>query len=553
MTGPDLIVLVVVVAFLAYYVWRCTSLTRGAGSELRDLLHEFTVDIQDRAKRGQDPDWLRYSEESDREHEYKCESFRNYATTALATGIGGTMFLLFIYLMTAPESGDTIQPLLSAMGLALVASGLGVATNLGILIGLLPRANKRFNSKRKAFLEKLHGICRQNPPTQVGDTVSEGLERVVASAAASFPEVFKTFRESVLSLGEVAGVFSDSTKKMEAATAVLSVSVNELNILPGNLGKQLSEVRQAWTRDVKKNQELYLAKFGEVLDGQNEAVQKTLSELKTWQAARMQAEARWHAERTEAEASWLADRREAEASWQGDRTEAEVRWRAQRDEADARWQEWQAKAHERQDEAVRELVNTTTDVVQAVHGLAPAFRNEIDRAAGSLGRAFGEQARNHVSDLIDATRRENERLARTLDGHVGRLLNEVGGIVQEGVKPTLEAITSAGKDLNTLITGVRKAIEEFREHGESFRHSLDRAADRIGESSSGLVDAHARTGALMGEVEGRYRSAGKILDESARAVGSLLAEVSRSRSKTWRFFGWLRSPARRDARDEPVE
>ena len=41
MTGPDGVVLAVVMVLLAYYLIRCRTLSRRAGSELPDLLQEF--------------------------------------------------------------------------------------------------------------------------------------------------------------------------------------------------------------------------------------------------------------------------------------------------------------------------------------------------------------------------------------------------------------------------------------------------------------------------------------------------------------------------------
>ena len=522
--GYELIVLWAVAGLLGYYLYRCNGLRRGAGSELQDLLFEFTADIRGRAARGQDPDWLRYSEESDREHEYKCESFRNYATTALATGIGGTMFLLFMYLTTAPESGDAIQPLLEAMGLALVASGLGVVTNLGILIGILPTANKRFNRKRETFLEELRVICEQNPPGTQGpgssDTVSERLEEILQNVAHNLPGVIEGFRGSVASLGEVATVFSASTEKMESATAVLSASVDELNALPENLGNQLTEARLLWANDIRENQERYLTEFRQVLVGQQEAVHETFSTLE--------------------------------------------RWQGERAEADARWQERQMLEQNRHLEAVRGLVNATTDIAHAAERLPSGFREEIGRASETLGRAFGEQAQNHISDLIAATRRENKEQARTLDGHVGRMvnqtddmvqriLNEMGGMVQEGLKPTLEGITTAGRNLEAAGVEVRRSIGEFADHGAAFKDSLDGAARQIDESSVQLAGVHEETRESIGKIQRGYGRLDEALNESADSIRSLLEDLSANdQQRRSGFLGWIGSLVKRDKGDGPV-
>ena len=511
--GYEFIVLSAVAGLLGYYLYRCNGLRRGAGSELQGLRSEFTEDIKGRAVRGQNPDWLRYSEESDREHEYKCESFRNYATTALATGIGGTMFLLFMYLTTAPESGDAIQPLLEAMGLALVASGLGVVTNLGILIGFLPRANKRFNRKRETFLEELRVICKQNSPgtqdPRSPHTVSERLEEILQKVACSLPEVIDGFRESVARLGKVATVFSASTEKMESATAVLSASVNELNALPENLGNQMAEARLLWANDIRENQERYLTEFRQVLVGQQEAVHETFSTLE--------------------------------------------RWQGERAEADARWQERQMLEQNRHLESVRGLVNATTDIAHAAERLPHGFREEIGRASETLGRAFGEQAQNHISDLIAATRRENKEQARTLDRHVGRMVNQMGDMVQEGLKPTLEGITTAGRNLEAVGVEVRMSIGEFADHGAAFKDSLDGAARQIDESSVQLVGVHEETRESIGKIQRGYGRLDEALNESADSIRSLLEDLSANDQQRRRgFLGWIGSLVKRDKGDGPV-
>ena len=511
MTGPDGVVLAVVMVLLAYYLIRCRTLSRRAGSELPDLLQEFKADIVTRADRGHDPDWLRYVEESDRRHEYTCESLRNYATMALATGIGGTMALVLIHLRTvgsAPESTDAIPTLLENVGLALIASVLGVATNLIILMFILPHANKLFDFGRENYLTGLRGISENHPPrtpdARLNDTINEKLEEYLESTAENFPRVIAGFRDSVASLGDVATTFNASSGKIETATAVLLSSITELNTLPASLGNELTKARQEWTNDVRENQERYLRDFRQVLAEQGEAVRKTLSALE-----------------------------ESEAK---------------RGEAQERWREHQLEEQNNRRQDVRQLVNATSDIVNAVGQLPQGFREEIVRASDSLGRVFGSEARNQVTDLITATRRGNEKLSKDLEGHINQLLNEMGDMVQQGLKPTLEGISRIGANLETAGRELRKSITEFADHGESFRISLHGAARQIEDSSAQLVTVHEETRASISKIQERYYNMHKVLSESIKEIESLLDELFKEfkRSPKRRFLNWIRAFVKRD-------
>ena len=247
MMDPGWVVLVVVFAILAYYAIRSHMLRRRAGSELHDLLTQFTADIMTRSGRGLDPDWVRYSEESDRHHEDTCERIRNYATTALATGIGGTMLMLMLHLWTDAESTDAVASLLQEMGMALLASLLGVLCNLVILLFILPGASDRFREERQRVNTALLRISEANQPrtrsTNLNNAISEKLEKFLENTASNFPGVITGFRESVERLDGVASDFKSSADQIQASTAALSSSMSGLDAFPTYLGKELAKAR----------------------------------------------------------------------------------------------------------------------------------------------------------------------------------------------------------------------------------------------------------------------------------------------------------------------
>ena len=600
MTVTEWSVLSVVAAFLIRYLWKCHVLCRGTGSELKALQPGFAQDIRQRAARGEDPDWLRYSEESDRQHEDNCERIRNYATTALATGIGGTMFMLLLHLLwPSPESTDAISSLLQEMGIALVASVLGVTCNLVILLKFLPDASDRFRSEREGLIEALRNTSEENPPltpdTQLNDTVGRKLERFLENTASNFPGVIAGFRESVSSLSDVATAFESSAGKVESAIEVLSSSTMELKALPANLGAELARARQGWVDDHREDQAQYLKAFRETLADEVEAVRQTLAQLREWQVSGAEAEARWREQRSEEESKhrsalvevvstataeqsatvretlsalegWQIRRGEAEKQWHKERAEEEDRqrdavfglvsaatvqqneatrqtlsaleeWQAQRTAAEERWRAQLAADQEKLRKSLREVVNSTGDVAEAAEGLPQAFRKEIGRTSDTLGKRFGLEARQQVADVIDATQRANEELRRHLEGHVRQLLNEMGDIVQQGIKPTEEGISRIGRNLETAGEELRRSIKEFADHGDGFRASLHGAARQIGKSSDQLAGVHERTRASISEIQEEYRVMHRTLGESIEKIESLLKELSivqgRSRKRGW--------------------
>ena len=589
MTVAVWFVLLVVIAFLVLYLLKCHALRRGAGSELKALQPGFTRDIEMRAARGEDPDWLRYSEESDRQHEDTCERIRNYATTALATGIGGTMLMLLLHLRwPAPESTDAIGSLLQEMGFALLASVLGVTCNLVILLKLLPDASDRFRSKRGGFIEALRNTSEENPPltpdTQLNDTVGRKLERFLENTASNFPGVIAGFRESVSSLSDVATAFESSAGRVESAIEVLSSSTMELKALPANLGEELARARQGWVDDHREDQAQYLKAFRETLADEAEAVQKTLAQLREWQVSSAEAEARWREQRSEEESKhrsalvevvstataeqsatvretlsalegWQIRRAEAEKQWHQVRAEEEDRqrdavfglvsaatvqqneatqqtlsaleeWQAQRTAAEERWRAQLAADQEKLRKTLREVVNATGDVASHAERLPQAFREEIGRSSDTLGRRFGREARQQVGEVIVATQQANEELRKHLEGHVRQLLNEMGDIVQQGLKPTEEGISRIGRNLETAGEELRRSIKEFADHGDGFRASLHGAARQIGDSSEQLAGVHESTRASIREIQKEYGIMHRTLGKSIEKTESLLKELA---------------------------
>ena len=549
-------VLIVVALVLGNYWLRSNGLRRRSGSELQDLLPQFTTDIMTRAGRGLDPDWVRYSEESDRQHEDTCERIRNYATTALATGIGGTMLMLMLHLSTDAESTDAVAVLLQEMGMALVASLLGVVCNLVILLFILPGASDRFHEERQRVNTALLRISEANQPrtpaTNLNDAISEKLEKFLENTADNFPGVITGFRESVARLDGVASDFKSSGEQIQSSTEALSSSMSGLDAFPTHLGRELTHARQEWTSGLRERQAQYVEAFGGVLDEQTKIIRETLAELRQWQLDRGEAESKWREERSAEEKrhrSALAELLNKATAEQGAAVGRAVatleEWQAKRTEADERWLEMQASDRATHSRFLRQVENATGDVARTVEHLPQAFSDKIVVASDTLGRRFGLEARQQVEDVTVAMQTGNQKLRDHLEGHVRQLVNKMGDIVQQGLKPTKEEIARIGRNLEAAGADLRMSIKDFADHGQGFRASLEDAAKEIEASTRQLAGVHDSTRASITEIQEGYRVIHSILDESIKKTESLLREVSavqRSRKRSFLARIFSRSP-----------
>ena len=487
----SIVVLAIVVVALLYYVDQCRRLRAAAGTEFRGLLRTFLRDIKARAQRGQDPDWRRYTEEGERRHESLCESMRNLATTALATGVGGTMAMLLMHFWfdnaggldaaSAPGGGAIVSgeaaeldALFRAMGFALLASGSGVVANLVILLRFLRSANAQFERQRTNFMKVLQKASDESPPqnimTRLTGQLGERLDEVLHTSAQSFPGMIRAFNDNAGALATVAQRFDESSAAMNSGVSSLSATIEALD---------------AWAADAAKAQRAYLAELRTVVEAHGSQVRQALEVLEAWRVEMAATEER---------------RREL-------------------------WIEEQ-RAHDR---AIRDLANTTTDVATAAEGLAAGFAEEIRRGADVLGREFGTRAQHQVADLISALQDQNDALGAAWERHVNRMLDQMGGIVHEGLAPTLEGISGIGANLERVGGDVRRAVGEFADHSQGFRSSLEGAATTIDDSSARLAEAHEVTRTSVAGLEETHARIADSLDRMESASLAKRGWVSRLR------------------------
>ena len=204
----DPVVAIVLVSQVAILL-RCWTLARGDDSEVLDRLwKDFKQDINNRAKRGDGPDWVRYMDEADRVHERRVDRMRVWATAALVVGIGGTMAALAVRLWGL----STFElEVLTAFAPALVASLTGVVNNLVITLGLFRVSDHRFEEALNSFRQALQTCSDANAPQEkFADAVRDQLGQAFREAVRSFPEAFAHLDKSVQHMGEVATAQSQS-------------------------------------------------------------------------------------------------------------------------------------------------------------------------------------------------------------------------------------------------------------------------------------------------------------------------------------------------------
>ena len=536
---------VAILAFVAglefFYFGRCWRLARidDVRSELARLRNGVVEpDIIARAKRGQDPDWLHYTDAADRKVEHRSDSFRVYATTALATGIGGTIFALSLHLLLGEwDTTDPVAPrhaameyLLRNMGLALVASALGVVNNLLILLWLLPRADQQFREMLDGFQNSLRNIGERHPPTEtLAEAVRSKLGEAFRDAVARFPEAFAQLDRSVEALGKViesqtgailaaqrglensARSLAAAGEVIEPAANSMSASVTKLNSLPEALAATLRDTQDSWTGQIREDQQRFLDGVKEVLGEQKSQAAELAESLRGWEDARAEAE---------------------------------------------------AKRQQEHEDATRRIVNSLSDVTGAVSGIPAELANAVNESADTFGERFGTEARNHVADLIQDGKQRDTALRQHLQEQAETLradfLNNTSDVVRDTLRRFYEDLDKAlFAKLAEIGDGLREAMHELPEEAKGFAASLatvdrkmqrvvvriDESADHLGrvanvtkEFNGDLTDAlrqvtdrHiARLDPVFDNLQKAHADINKLVAEQVAFIEDLLAHVERA-------------------------
>ena len=457
MTGLGWVVLAVVLVLLGSYFLRCLTLIRSeqVARQLHKLRTRFEREIQDRVARGQNPDWLYYTDEASREQEAVRESLRTYGTIALATGVGGTMLALVLYLLFGDTTTATepLQQLLREMGAALIASLLGVADNVLILWVLLPWANRRFDAQLEGYLRTLRRIEEETSPDgSMGEVIGARIGVELRSAITRMPESFERLEKAASELGQAVGGFEASVAAMTSVAGDLSTSVSDLSGVPRELESVLEQARSGWSGEV-----------GKVLDA-----------VRIWETERLASEDEWRT-----------------------KLKAEV-----------------TRVGEQQGSMGNRLVNATGDVAESVKELPGGVAEAVERIAGSLGTSFGHQAQAHVVDLRDAVKGTALELQRSVEAGATNLQHHMTDLVER----TLRDLEDVSRKLTEVLRGFPEHVGSVTSALDEADGKLREVAEFLGQSAAGLAGEHESTRVALARVEAAVYAEVKAIKEVGKAL-----------------------------------
>lgn len=487
--GRDLLihlpVLTIVVLVQCVLLRRALRFARAdEGGRLQQLAAHFITDVEQRAQRGQPPDWLRYDAEVERLFAARDERLRTIAAAALAVGLGSTILALIAEIVAvrllAPD--DLLEPsaLIHGLGLALFGSLSGVLVHLMIVLRLLPKIEDRLDRAWRDLMERLAEVSERNPPLEVltnalrGELASlrQSLNAEVSSAITSFPAVVSQLGERVSDLSEALGRqgetigavvreldtyatrVAESGRDLAPVAAALAQSAPALLELPALLAATLAEERHRWITGLRDEQSRGLEAIAD-LQGKVEAASK---------------------------------RREEEML-----------------------------------AATRDLHAAVAEVRNALRQLPAQLATEVENSAGRLGSQFGREAHDHVGQLRAIFLEEHRKLLESIAGHEREWRNNVG----DTVKKLLSEVS--GDVREHLVGELKQVAGELRSVGEL----LPEAAGRLETAHGKWVEAQAAALARWDEVGTRT---GRAADRLAEADGHL-ATVVRSLSASAEHLG----------------
>jgi hypothetical protein len=460
------LVLLAVAAIQAALVRKARELSRQDDrTSLAELAEPFAADVRARAKRGQSPDWLRYQAETDRLFEFRDDRLRSLAAAALAVGLGGTLFALFVSILSGQGTGFEPATLVQSMGVSLLGSLTGVIVNLLIVLFYLPAAERRFATSVKGFFKELAAEADQHPPQEAfTQTLREELSLIRQSLNTEFASAFSTaitgFPSVVADLGvhieklssvvekqgqgigdavgeivRCAAVVTDSGSRLQPAAEKLAEASELLVRMPQELAAVVDETRNQWLTGIRKQHEEHVKQLLDL----HKQVEDT------------------------------------------------------------------GRERERQVLMVtRELQAAVAEVRDAVSQIPDHLAAEVAKISGRLGIEFGREARDHTNELAERLGREYEALLGRVEKHEQESRNNIGLIVQELLdrvsslveERMVENLQKVAKDLDATVRllpeaarGLAEAhVELSRTQAESLE-SWKMVSQRTGDAAQKLVDA----------------------------------------------------------------
>ncbi len=484
---PTLTVLGVVQ--VAVFVWALRLARQSDSDALHELEQRFNPDIQSRATRGDGPDWVRYMDEADRVHEQRLDGIRTSAHAALVLGIGGTLAVLSLRLLGSGDPTTALSNLTDAIGPALLASLFGIVNNLAITLGLFRISDRRFAASLEEYRNALQARSDASPPTErFAEAVRDQLGNAFREAVRTFPEAFARLDESIGELSRVterqskaaleaaaelkssADGLTSAARKVAPATQLLLASTERLHSLPDRLSQTLDTAMEHWEAEIRRDQQSFVTGVREVLDRQQGILEDTANSFKEWERQRAEV--------------------------------AEIR--------DEEWLNSMAKV----EKAVATIAST-------VYGLPDRFTQEVQAMAGTLGKQFGLEARQHIQDLVRAIEKETEERAEQTerlmrDLHT-RFLNDTSTVVAKTLEQVYRRVeNSLLASLHDVGEELREAIKTLPENARGFAASLTQADTRLQRSLDALTKSADHLGRVARVTEEFQSSLTRALQTSTK-------------------------------------
>ena len=255
--------------------------SQGGHSEYTQLVDSIAVDIGNRARRGQPSDWIAYLDHFDRLYEPRVEKISQLAGSALATGVGGTMFIFAVELAFGDFWEPTTNPdtlevkRIALFGLA--SSIVGILVHLLIVLRTLRAAQDSLERASLVFRSDIWGLInRASDAPSLGEGIRLELSEAFAEGMRRFPEAFKHvgagLREIQVAVVARLDEFKEVNQHLAARFEEFTSTANELSAtasqihsigthveetasvletMPGRLQASISESASVWGNEVK--------------------------------------------------------------------------------------------------------------------------------------------------------------------------------------------------------------------------------------------------------------------------------------------------------------
>ena len=515
----------------------------SSGKIIEGEIEHILSDMDVRSGRGQLINFMTYQDRLDRLMDPELEKIRQFAGAALATGIGGTMFMFAVdlFFLDPPlfSLGADSEQLANRVLPAIISSVLGIGFHLYLVLivlqsaqGILDKAITRVSREVRERFQSLESPLSSG----FGESFQKELTQAFSEALNRLPEVFQRVHLDAQDLIKLAGnqlsavsdkmdkaanvyedlmsvarTLVDSAQKVDSTTDGIAASIQRLNDMPGRIEESLGQAATVWKSEI-----------GDVQDGFLKAVQHTLAEQRTAfdgikEHAETQITSMQHV-LTEADSRQkeVIDRFDqlSELLKQLPEETRKAQENMHRDFGEA------AKNH------VHDLKNSLNDATQNMHmaiqtgftemnqifvhnvterfdklsNILEAMPEEHRQVLEGMDQKLGNEAANHVYELKNAVSEGTSALQETLENAlqemqrnfisdnqqiIGDIFDRLRIEIDDTIK---EPLTKVGDNISKASTAMPAAAESFAENLKASSESMQDIPERLNTAAEGLED-----------------------------------------------------------------